>query len=328
MLDLKNIKEEYITTQNILKCIDEYDIYAYYLGAFNVNSIFSSPFRKDNNASFGIFINAKGELIYNDYKLGGGNVWTFVGYMENCNFLQVLGILNNRYNLGYRISDKHKKYSSFINKPVVYNKLITPKQDIWIDIKLREWELHDKEYWSQYEISYSTLEFYNVFPISRFWLNNTVYNVDRYAYAYYYDARVFKIYQPYLDSKTGKWFSNIKDKDIYQGTNQLPDSGEILFITSSLKDIMVLYEIGYSAIAPHTEQQMLTESLFSHYSTKWNLMIVLYDNDDTGILRANKMKEKYGIKSIQLPESDTKDPSDFVKKYDLETLKLWIQQQI
>lgn len=326
MLDLKNVKEELITTHNILKHIDEYDIYAYYLGAFNVDSIFSSPFRKDDNASFGIFIGDKGNLVYNDYKLGGGNVWTFVGYMENCDFFQVLGILNTRYNLGYRTGNRHKRNSKFNKTPIIYNKTITPKQEIWIDIKLREWELYDKEYWSQFEISYSTLEFYNVFPISRFWLNNTVYNVDQYAYAYYFEDRVFKIYQPYLI--TGKWFTNIKNKEIYQGVNQLPDSGEILFITSSLKDIMVLYECGFSAIAPHSEQQMLSEALFMHYSSKWDLMIVLYDNDDTGILRSDKMVEKYGIKSIILPESDTKDPSDFVKKYDLETLKLWITQQI
>jgi hypothetical protein len=50
---------------------------------------------------------------------------------------------------------------------------------------------------------------------------------------------------------------------------------------------------------------------------KWDLMVILYDNDEAGILHADKMVKKYGIKSLILPESDTKDPSDFVKKYDL-----------
>lgn len=328
MLNLKNVHEEFINKTNLLKHVDEYDIYAYYLGSFDVYSIMSSPFRKDNSPSFGIFVNSTGNLIHNDYKLGGGDCIKFVSIMENCTYAQALGILNTRYKLGYRTSKYHKANSIYTKLPLLYNKDVIIKEDVWIDIKIRDWNQLDKEYWSQYEISLDTLTYFDVYPIQRFWINDKVFNTQPLAYAYYYDDRVFKIYQPTLDVKSGKWFSNIKNKDEYQGSNQLSDSGYILFITSSLKDVMVLYEAGYSAIAPHTEHQILSEALFSHYQSKWDLMTVFYDNDEAGQLHANKMVNKYGIKSIQLPESDTKDPSDFVKKYDLETLKLWIQQQL
>jgi hypothetical protein len=210
----------------------------------------------------------------------------------------------------------------------ITNKKIEKKEEVWISILERTWQQHDKEYWSQYEITRNTLEYFDVKPISKFFMNQYTYNAHKHSYAYYYEPNVYKIYQPYLTVKTGKWWSNIKNPELYQGVNQLPDEGELLFITSSLKDVMVLYEAGFSAIAPHTEHQILSEVLFSHYSSKWDLVTVLYDNDEAGILHADKMVKKYGVKSLVLPENDTKDPSDFVKKYDLETLKLWIQQSI
>jgi hypothetical protein len=329
MLDIKNIKDQWVTKSNILKHITEYDIYAYYLGVFNVNSIMRSPFRKDKTPSFGIFLSSSGELIYNDYKLGGGNCIKFVMYMENCDYYNALNILNRRYNLGFMPVKSKNITSRYSHKPVITNTKVLPKEEIWIGIKVRDWLPHDKEYWyNQYEITGNTLSYFNVYPISKFWLNKHSINTNKYAYAYRFDTNVYKIYQPYLTVANGKWWSNIKNNEIYQGHDQLPEEGSILFITSSLKDVMVLYEAGYSAIAPHTEHQILSEGLFSHYSQKWDLMNVFYDNDEAGMLHADKMVKKYGIKSLMLPESDTKDPSDFVKKYDLETLKQWIKDNL
>ena len=326
-MKLDNIKFEYLTKETLLKHLDQYDIYAYYLGTFDVYNIMSSPFRADKSPSFGVF-QVDGKLIYNDFKLGGGDCIMFTMYMESCNYQQALGILNRRYKINLIEYKTQYANSKFTRPAKKYNKIVNEKEDYWINISLRHWMKRDKEYWSQYEISLATLEFYNVNPINRFWINTYTYNVDKLSYSYYYSDRVYKIYQPHKTVATGKFFSNIKDKEQYQGSNQLPDKGDILFITSSLKDVMVLYEAGFWAIAPHTEHQILSERLFMHYSSKWDLVNVLYDNDEAGILHANKMVEKFGIKSIVMPDSDTKDPSDFVKKYDLNSLKQWIQQQI
>lgn len=320
MYNITNIKEELISYDNLLKHVTEYDIYAYYLGNIEIGRVTSSPFRRDDNPSFGIYLGNNGALMFNDYLLGSGNCIMFVQRMENCTWWEALCILNERYGLGYRGSSKKK--TSYTHKPIITNTKVLDKIEKWIDIKVRPWEVYDRDYWSKYEISLYTLQFYNVYPIQRFWINNMRFNVDRLAYAYYYEPRVFKIYQPW--SQDFKWVSNIKNSEIYQGYHQLPEQGEILFITSSLKDVMVLHEAGFNAVAPHTEHQVLSEALFSHYSSKFELMIVLYDNDNAGIKHAKKMQEKFGLKYLVLPESDTKDPSDFVEKYDLETLKQWI----
>lgn len=324
MLSLQNLKEEYISYNNLLKHVSEYDIYSYYLGNFELGRVQSSPFREDKSPSFGVYLGNNGVLMFNDYLLGSGDCVHFVRRMENCSYMEALGILNDRYKLGYNSSKK--RTSKYTHTPIITNTKIFNKIEKWIDIKIRPWNLSDKEFWSKYEITLGTLEFYNVLPISRFWLNSSVFNADKLSYAYYFEPNVFKIYQPY--SSNFKWLGNVKKPEVYQGSNQLTESGEILFITSSLKDVMVLHEAGYSAIAPHTEHQILSNDLFTYYNSKWDAIIVLYDNDDAGITHANKMVDKYGIKSIILPEEDTKDPSDFVKKYDLESLKEFIKHSI
>jgi hypothetical protein len=329
MYNLNTIKEGWVTKENILKHVNEYDIYAYYIGPFNINTPMYSPLREDNNPSFSLFIASDKTLVFNDFKTGGGNCIKFVMLMEGCDYFSALNILNTRYNLGYRPVKTSNLVSKYTHAPKITNTKISPKKEVWISIKVRDWLQHDKEYWyGQYEITGNTLSYFNVYPISKFWLNSYGINANKYAYAYRFDTNVYKIYQPYLTVKEGKWYSNIKNSELYQGADQLPEEGKILFITSSLKDVMVLYEAGYSAIAPHTEHQILSEGLFSHYNQKWDLVTVLYDNDEAGMLHANKMVKKYGIKSLILPESDTKDPSDFVKKYDLETLKQWIKENV
>ena len=55
-----------------------------------------------------------------------------------------------------------------------------------------------------------------------------------------------KIYQPYSNFK---WLSNTSASDL-QGLSQLPDRGDTLVITKSLKDVMCLDIWDIPAIAP------------------------------------------------------------------------------
>lgn len=327
MFNIKNIKEEYLNKTNLLKYVNEYDIYAYYIGHFIVGSKMSSPFREDNNPSFAIFVGTNGDLIYNDFLIGSGNCIRFVTIMENCSYDEALSILNKRYNL--QLIDFNKVTSKYNHQPIISNKTIHTKPEIWISIKVRDWQLYDKEYWfDRYEITGSTLQYFDVYAISKFWINQHCIIADKHAYAYREDTNVYKIYQPYLTTSNGKFWSNIKNKEIYQGHDQLPDRGEILLITSSKKDVMVLYECQFNSVAPHTEHQILSEELYYEYSNRFDVIIILYDNDNAGTTHANKMVDKYNLKSLVLPDSDTKDPSDFVEKYDKKTLKEWILTQL
>lgn len=76
-------KVQPISLDNILNRLTEYDIYAYYLGAnFKVGTRFNSPWRRDDNPSFGIFRSDNGSLLYKDLGTGdAGNCVSFVQKM-------------------------------------------------------------------------------------------------------------------------------------------------------------------------------------------------------------------------------------------------------
>lgn len=69
-----------ITLEKILKKVREKDIYEYYLNRrIEINKPISSPFRKDKNPSWSIFVGKRGDLVYIDFATGEtGNVIDFV----------------------------------------------------------------------------------------------------------------------------------------------------------------------------------------------------------------------------------------------------------
>ena len=157
---------------------------------------------------------------------------------------------------------------------------------------------------------------FGVEPISHFWINNNRFTCKSISYAFRFKNR-YKIYSPYEEKN--KWLSNTRKTDI-QGYNQLPYKGEHLIITSSLKDVMCLYELGYPAIALQSEMQIPEEKLISELKSRFTTIDVLYDNDfdketNPGQTVAKKICDLYGFKNICIPdEFKSKDPSDLVNK--------------
>src|SRR5699024_371627 len=117
-------------------------------------------------------------------------------------------------------------------------------KDTIIGVVRQEWTDIDKQFWSQFGISKDTLNKYNVSRIKYYLCDRIVkviYKDENPMYAYkVYDH--FKIYRPLADKYT-KWRNNLTEYDI-QGYAQLPEKGNLLIITKSMKDVMVLYEMG------------------------------------------------------------------------------------
>jgi hypothetical protein len=105
-----------------------------------------------------------------------------------------------------------------------------------------------------------------------------------------------------------------------QGYNQLPNKGERLIITSSLKDVMCLNIAGYHSIALQSEMQIPEEKLISELENRFTTIDILYDNDfdkvsNPGQTMAAKICDLYGFKNICIPDKfKSKDPSDLVDK--------------
>ena len=100
--------------------------------------------------------------------------------------------------------------------------------------------------------------------------------------------------------------------------------GDLLVVTKSMKDVMCLYSLGITAIAPNSENLFLTESQFEKLSKRFKKIVVFYDNDLPGIHNMNQIRKKFNIDCIFIPRSyGAKDISDFHAKYGREkTLNL------
>ena len=245
MYDSKRIKKQNnpITLDYILSKVTEYDIYARYLGQFKIGFIYNSPFRKDKNPSFGIFRSKKsGKLLFKDH--GNGECGDVIKFVE-----LFTGITNYNDLLKQIIKDMQ-----ITNNTVLHStKEIEKNNETVIGVVRQDWTNIDKNYWSQFGITLNTLKKFKVSSIKYYLCNGivkSIYKDENPMYAYkVYDH--FKIYKPLADKYT-KWRNNLTENDI-QGYEQLPKNGDLLIITKSLKDVMVLYEMGYNAISPSSE---------------------------------------------------------------------------
>lgn len=314
---LKDIKID-ITLDYILSKVSEYDIYAKYLGMFKVGYIYNSPFRKDENPSFGIFQSKKsGQLLFKDYGTGEcGNIVKFVGlYTGLTNYNDILHKIVKDLNITNTTRLKStKKYQS---------------TETVIGIVRQPFTEIDKQYWSQFGITLDTLKKYDVNSIKYYLCNGIVKSIYKdenpmYAYKVY---NHFKIYKPLADKYT-KWRNNLTDFDI-QGFEQLPDKGDLLIITKSLKDVMVLHEMGYNAISPASESTWLPDKALKAILRRFKRVLINFDRDVPGIKNMRKISLKTGLNGFLVHKKfKAKDISDAVKLNGFETIKNWLNENI
>jgi hypothetical protein len=301
----------------ILSKITEYDIFVYYCPSFKeIGKKFLSDLRNDKSPTVAIVLYS-GRLIYKDFGESDHvfNCFDYIKYKYNCSFIDVLRIIDCDFNLKLSPNIEGKKFTM---GAMGYNN-VTPdlvKPAVIISKKRRHWNSDDVKFWKKYLVSKKTLSMFAVEPISHFWVNAARFTCNSISYAFKFKNR-YKIYSPYETST--KWLSNTTKADI-QGFDQLPESGNRLIITSSLKDVMCLHAAGYNAIAMQSEMQMPTEKLISELKERFTTIEILYDNDfdkesNPGQTMAKKICDLYGFNNICIPsEFKSKDPSDLIDK--------------
>lgn len=308
-----------ITLDWILSKVTEYDIYAKYIGQFKVGMIYNSPFRKDKNPSFGIYYSKHTkQLLFKDHGTGEcGNVIKFVSLFTG----------KTEYN--DILSDIVDKLNITNNTKLVSSKQYIPPTETVIGVVRQEFTDVDINYWKQFNISINTLKKFNVNSIKHYLCNGIVKGTYKrenpmYAYKVYNN---FKIYRPLADKYT-KWRNNLTDYDI-QGYEQLPQKGDILFITKSMKDVMCLHEMGYPAVSPSSESTFLPKDVLEQLKTRFKRIIILFDRDVAGVKRSRKLSRETGLEAIFINKKfKAKDVSDAVKANSFEEIKNWLDETI
>ena len=313
--------KDILHTKVILEKISEFDIFKYYCPVFReLNKKFCSELREDKRPSASI-VNYNGNLLYKDfgYPEHTFNCFGYVQKKFNINFTSSLITISNDFNL--RLASTNGVIQS--KTPKLYNKQIDDKKVTIIKKKHRPWYTKDAEFWMKYGVTKEILTIFAVEPLEYYWINENRFKCNTITYSFRFGNK-FKIYAPYEQDK--KWFSNTSKKHI-QGFNQLPKSGDLLYITSSLKDIMCLYAMRLRAIAFQSEMQMPEELQMQELINRFEKIIILYDNDDPGQTMAAEICRVYQLDNLFIPSDwDAKDVSDAIVVHGFEKVKQFIYE--
>ena len=313
-----------------IKSISEADIYNrvtddilafWYFGITSVPCLVSSPLRKDTKPSLSI-IRPKGKnyLWWTDFATGQqGNMLQLLGDYWHVSIAEAKArVWKDIPKMpGGKLEDKERGKSCLRGSSSSHSK---------ISCSTRSWRKHDLDYWNMYGISLKTLKQCEVYPVSTVIIekdgNTWRIPAEKYAYCYVErkdDKVTLKIYQPY--SKDHKW-SNGNDSSVWNLWNTLPESGEVLVITSSRKDAMCILEnTGYPSIALQGEGYTPKPKVMEELKSRFKRIFVLYDNDfqdekNWGRILGKKICDRFGLKQIELPvEFMSKDPSDLCKNH-------------
>lgn len=210
----------------------------------------------------------------------------------------------------------------------------------------------DKNYWGEYFITEEWLSFFSAGVVYEYWFSNDKgFTWDwKYRYkqsnpCYYYSfvdsngRNKVKLFKPYAKQNGGlKWWTNIDKRDLnsIQGFAQADLTQKKVYLTSSLKDVIILRMLGYTAYALHGEAYIPTEEFLNHLKLYHEEVIVLMDNDKAGRKATEKLLELDPIftRDVFIPNGmyfsnnkEVSDPSDYIKYTggDFATLKSLIQ---
>jgi hypothetical protein len=306
-----------LTVDNILEQIAEYDIFKTYCMPFkSLDTFFKSELREDNKPTCKVFVNEQGNLIYHDFNGSSHNCFTYIKEKYGTDFNTVLNIVNRDFKLGLRYSwSSEQSLQTHVTPQTYKGKKRSGAKVTVLKKRKRNWSIEDKKYWlNKYNIHKSTLEFFRVEPIDYYWINDYRFSCKTITYSYEFDDGCRDIYSPL--SETYRWGASTTraEKHIY-GLQQLPATGDILFITSSLKEVMFLYELDINAIAPQSETTFIPNDIIEDLKSRFTTIIIMYDFDRAGCINAMKQSAVYNIPymkfcPVMVNEYNAKDLTD------------------
>lgn len=303
MITTKYLK---LNAEDIKKSINPLQIYSFYLNKeVRYEEVFCSPLREDRKPSFIVL----GSGYYYDFGTKEtGDCITFVMRYLNISFSQAM----KRIITDFSVLEK-TKFETL--KQVNTKTTIIP----WY----RDWNKGDKEFWNSFHISKNTLTKLNVNPISYYEINNFKFRVKKLAYCYVTGSR-FKIYQPFDDNY--RYFGNTNENSIF-GYDIMDLTSDTLYIVSSLKEVAIMLELGYNAIAPNSESSMFKLNIMDYLKSIYDNIIVLFDWDAEGITLSNKFCEHYGGLQQKIINAAEKDLSDYSRTFGLAAVNTLINEK-
>lgn len=329
------------------------DVFKHYLPfEFKLGRNFKNPFYDDKNASCNIYYD-RHNRIFKIKDFGNpdfsGDCFAFVAQIKGLDvrrdFLQVLQIINNdlklqleetRNNFTNRANFKEKphnqspstleksnsrttfqptRFSNFHN----INSTADTDENTSKPFEFTEkaFSIPELKFWKTYGISEKTLLYFGVKSLSVFSSVNSDNNryelcsTDTEPIFGYPGEGFLKLYRP--KSKLRFLYGGQIPDTYCFGLKQLPNRGDILFITGGEKDVMSLYAKGFHAVCFNSETSQISHEIIDMLQHRFKHIILLYDADKTGLSASEKhcaALEKFGVQRLLLPLAGTKSDKD------------------
>lgn len=290
--------------------------FEFYLGVPVKKGLFVSPacLRVDHKPTCAFYKSKRGDLIYKDFAGITGNFVSIVMEIFKVSYYKALNIIANDF--GIVKSDNYE-----VHKPkLIYTGAILKENNkAKIQVEIKDFSKKELDWWSSFGISLNTLKKFRVFSIKHIFLNNNYFSTSTESspiYGYYggIDVDGDELWRLYMPTKRSYRFMSNWSSRLWQGSKQLPKEGSHCIIIKAMKDLMLLYEFGLTAVAPTSENILMSEIQMNKLITKYNNILVFFDNDLAGVKAANKYKKAFGIRCIFIKRKYTKDISDLYKK--------------
>ena len=306
-----------ITKELLLSHYSEETYMSYYLGIPVKKGLFCSPLRKDKSPTCSFYRNSNNELIFKDFNGSFyGNFINVVMYKYSISYHDALYMIAVDFN----IVNGNKKSKKIPVKVLQQNKF-TDKGTSDIRVEIKEYTKKELNWWGSFGITPSILNKFKVFSCKNIFLNGSVFitsSKDSLIFGYYEGKKDNKEYwRIYFPKRTNYRFLSNTPSKLDQGYAQLPKKGNLLVITKSMKDVMTLYGLGITAIAPNSENLFITDKMLEDLKQRFKYIVVLYDSDLAGISNMNKIRKAHPeLYYTWIPRKyNAKDISDFRKMY-------------
>lgn len=313
-----------ITKDSILSATSSFEILNHYLSRFNQSGNrmipgkhISNPFLSDQQKtpSFNIYYSHNSrEWRFKDFATGDdGSCFDLVMRLTNLNFSDALQRINSDMCLNIAVHNENNTFTPALhpaNKTIEYGPA---------SLVIRSFFSAELDWWKQYGISTAVLQQFKVSAVSSYSAINKTgkpykidSNADNFIFAYIHTVWA-KLYKPLTKQYRFQHLGQ-KPSDYLFGYEQLPDFSEHIFITGGEKDVMSLASHSFAAVSLNSETAMLGSDILALLRSRCRFLIVLYDNDETGIAQAEKLSKINNLPKISLPLMEKgKDISDYFK---------------
>lgn len=314
--------------EDIFSLVDDYSLFCYYLKQdIIINQAILSPLRTEKSdclPSFNIYPGRNGELRYHDHGTGkGGSVLDFIKELYGyTNISEVFARINEDFGLGFAGKEVDAQKLQFLKAS---NERLARKPIIDV-VNFDKFSTEGLEYWKAYNVTTKILQQYQVNQVKYIILEGDIpVKIQNLGFSYRIGLK-HKIYQPF---ETELKFRNNFPKTYVEGYYQLiqlsklNQLSEVLFITKSLKDVMVLRSLGLDAIAPKAETQVIPDFIQDNLRSLYKYIVVMFDDDPAG----HKGASRYTFPCIWVPKEDhVKDIADYIKKYGVKETKQLLRE--